>query len=134
MKKVVRRPIVGNRLEYSMIGEVTSVNEKSILVKRQNSNAFFWIDKNEQHCPLNKGDMGCFTFNISTFISTQGQYEGLVTTKLRLSNAAVKSKPAFEGDEFLGGTLLVQIDEVIPASVEGLYLLRMTAKSNNETI
>lgn len=135
MEKVTaRRALKGRRLEYSMVGEVASINEQSVLVKRQNSNAYFWIDKNEQHCPLNKGDMGCFIFNISTFPSNRGEPNGLIITKLKLSAPAAKCKPALEGDEFLGGVLRVDIEEVIPTNMEGLFLMRLTATHNNETI
>lgn len=42
MEKVIaRRALKGRRLEYSMVGEVASINEQSVLVKRQNSNAYF---------------------------------------------------------------------------------------------
>lgn len=78
--------------------------------------------------------MGCFTFNISTFTSNKGEPEGLIVTKLRLTATAAKCKPAQAGDEFLGGVLLVDIDEVIPTNMDGLFLMRLIATHNNETI
>lgn len=41
MEKVTGRTIKGSRLEYSLVGEVVTTNEQSVLVKRSNSNTYF---------------------------------------------------------------------------------------------
>lgn len=134
MEKVTRRTIKGTRLEYSLVGEVVTSNEQSVLVKRSNSNTYFWIDKDGHIVSLNKGETGIFPINISTFISNKGQPEGLIVTKFRLANPAVKTREVQPGTEFLGGMLLVNIEEVIPTTMQGLFLMKLVSTSNNETI
>lgn len=123
-----------NRNEYTLVGEVVVVNDKSILVKRVSTNTFFWIDNGGFKCDLNKGDMGSFTMNINTFPSSQGEPKGLIKTKLRLAAPAIKSLPITDGNEFLGGSLMVDIDEVVTTEIPGLFLIKMRAKGNGEVI
>lgn len=134
MEKVTRRTLRGTRLEYSLVGEVVSLNDQSILVKRTNSNTFFWIDKNDHTVTLNKGDTGIFPININTFVSNRGEPEGLIVTKFRLCNPPVKTRQTTTGSEFLGGMLLVNIEEVIPTTMQGLFLLKLESTSNGEII
>lgn len=123
-KKWKRKP---TRL-FSLTGTLVKEFEKSILVKKINSNAKFWIDKPEGLKIGMEGEDAIFRIEISTYT---GRRDGILRTNLRLHEIEALEEEITEDHAGFMEILKGEFQEMVKTNDDHLYLIRFYSEGRN---
>lgn len=102
--------------------------EKSILVKKINSNAKFWIDKPEGLKIGMEGEDAIFRIEISTYT---GRRDGILRTNLRLHEIETLEEEITEDHAGFMEILKGEFQEMVKTNDDHLYLIRFYSEGRN---